>query len=113
MTLVIDASAVAAGAVDDGTDGTWLNHATSDSLAAPHSLMPLPHPAPLALARRHPPRKPSSAARRLLELAWNCSSTAPFVERILGFRQNVTVTTLGGKVRGSLSVLVNPRQTGG
>ena len=54
VTLVIDASAVVAALVDDGTDGTWAESLlTSDSLAAPHMLHAeaSEHPAPLRACR--------------------------------------------------------------
>ena len=87
MTLVIDASAVVAALVDDGTDGTWAESLlTSDSLAAPHML----HAEASNILRRSAlagaisAEEASLAHADLLDLRVELFPYASFAERILG-----------------------------
>jgi len=93
VTLVVDASAVVAALVADGTDGTWAESLlTSDSLAAPHML----HAAASnilrcsALAGAISAEEASLAQADLLDLRVELFPYAPFAERIWALRQNVT-----------------------
>lgn len=93
MTLVADASVVAAALVDSGPDGRWAEGVLmSDHLAAPH-LMPVEVANILRralLAREISDDTASLAHADLLALNVELVPYEPFAERVWGLRANVT-----------------------
>ena len=93
MTLVVDASLVVAGLVDNGPVGTWAaDRLESDDLAAPH-LMPGEVANMLrraSLAGEISAESASLAHADLVSLQVSYYPYEPFAERVWDLRQNIT-----------------------
>ncbi len=93
MTVVVDASAVAAALVDDGNDGTWAEaELIRDDLAAPH-LMPVEVANILrrAVLARHLSLDSATLAHRdLLRLPVQLFPYEPSAERVWQLRNNLS-----------------------
>lgn len=93
MTLVIDASMVAAALVDSGPDGSWADQLmTTDHVAAPH-LMPVEVANILHRAARSGDISADSAAlahQDLLDLRVELFPYEPFAQRVWQLRHNIT-----------------------
>lgn len=93
MTIVVDASVVAAAITDTGRAGMWANERlTSDNLAAPH-LMPVEVASVLrraALAGKISADSASLAHRDLLDLSVGLFAYEDLAERVWELRGNFT-----------------------